>query len=47
MTSTPIHDELQKILNIDTRSGDRSAEQFTELVPVVAPATGPVRHRRD
>ncbi|WP_338890250.1 hypothetical protein [Rhodococcus sovatensis] len=46
MSSTPIHDELQNILGIETRGVDRTVEPFTETAPEAAPRHPRPRHQR-
>ncbi|MCZ4518129.1 hypothetical protein O4220_06330 [Rhodococcus ruber] len=46
MTDTPIHDALQKFLELDTGGGDRHAEAKAKASPAKVPVRAPSRHRR-
>ncbi|MGF0311737.1 MULTISPECIES: hypothetical protein [Nocardiaceae] len=46
MTDTPIHDALQKFLDVDTGGGDRHAEAKVKASPAKVPVHAPSRHRR-
>ncbi|MDJ0362765.1 hypothetical protein [Rhodococcus sp. H29-C3] len=44
--NTPIHDDLQNILKIDTRGVDPNTEPRAEAVPDAAPGHAPTRRHR-
>lgn len=46
MTDTPIHDELQHFLDIDTGGGSRKIEPVARAVPAPVAVHGPPRHQR-
>lgn len=46
MTDTPIHDELQHFLDIDTGGGNRKNEPVGRPAPAPVPTHAPARHQR-